>query len=76
VIGLAIGAVTWIDSYQPLTLGNGAQYPDGAVDDPAGGMVAIFTRGDRSSSGSQSLTPAGSECAFLVCLSSPSSRHS
>lgn len=26
-IGLAIGAVVWIDSYQPLSFGNGAQYP-------------------------------------------------
>ncbi len=27
LLGLAIGAVAWIDSYQPLTIGNGTQYP-------------------------------------------------
>lgn len=29
-IGLALGAVAWIDSYQPLAFGNGYRYPDGA----------------------------------------------
>ena len=30
VLGLAIGAVAWIDSYQPLVPGNGFQYPPAA----------------------------------------------
>lgn len=30
VTGLAIGAVVWIDRYQPLAFGGGAQYPAGA----------------------------------------------
>lgn len=30
VVGLAIGAVEWIDSYQPIAFGNGSQLPAGA----------------------------------------------
>jgi HAAS domain-containing protein len=31
VIGLAIGSVIWIDSYQPLGFGGGSQFPAGAT---------------------------------------------
>lgn len=34
VIGLAIGAVAWIDSYQPLAFGNGYAFPAGAKGAP------------------------------------------
>ena len=42
MIGLGIGAVEWIGSYQPLTLGNGLRYPAGARNDPAGGSFVVF----------------------------------
>jgi len=34
VTGLAIGAVVWIDSYQPIAFGNGYQFPAGAKGAP------------------------------------------
>lgn len=41
VLGLAVGAVTWIQSYQPLSLGNGYFEPRGAVEAPAGGGASV-----------------------------------
>jgi hypothetical protein len=35
VIGLAIGAVVWINSYQPMTVGNFYRLPAGSVEPPA-----------------------------------------
>jgi hypothetical protein len=40
-IGLAIGGVVWIDSYQPLTFGNSYRLPNGSVDAPAGGSASV-----------------------------------
>jgi HAAS len=40
-IGLTIGAVVWIDSYQPLTFGNAYRLPNGSVDAPAGGSASV-----------------------------------
>lgn len=45
VIGLAIGAVVWIDSYQPLVFGNGTMNPEGAVEAPVGGVSVVFHEG-------------------------------
>jgi len=45
VIGLAIGAVVWIDSYQPLATGNAA-YEPGAQASPTGdGSYVVFREG-------------------------------
>ena len=41
MIGLAIGAVAWIDSYQPLAFGNSYRFPDGSVEAPAGGSSSV-----------------------------------
>jgi hypothetical protein len=41
-IGLVIGAVVWIDSYQPLTFGNAYRLPNGSVDAPAGGSASVL----------------------------------
>jgi hypothetical protein len=46
VIGLAIGAVVWIDSYQPLATGNTAYGPLGSVASPTGdGVYVVFHQG-------------------------------
>ena len=46
VIGLAIGAVAWIDSYQPLATGNTSYGPLHSVDSPAGdGVYVVFHQG-------------------------------
>jgi hypothetical protein len=47
VIGLSIGAVVWIDSYQPLALGNFVQYPAHYVDEPGGDTEAVVFREGR-----------------------------
>jgi hypothetical protein len=45
VIGLAIGAVVWIDSYQPIATGNSGYQPD-AQSSPAGdGIYYVFRQG-------------------------------
>jgi hypothetical protein len=44
VIGLAIGAVVWIDSYQPLAFYSGEEPPLGVVEQPGGEMV-VFRKG-------------------------------
>jgi hypothetical protein len=45
VIGLAIGTLVWIDSYQPLRAGN-AYYTPGAQDSPTGdGIYYVFRQG-------------------------------
>jgi hypothetical protein len=41
VIGLAIGTVVWIDSYQPLALGNAYRLPNGSVEAPAGDSASV-----------------------------------
>jgi hypothetical protein len=41
VIGFAIGAVEWIDSYQPLAFGNSYRFPDGSVEAPAGDSSSV-----------------------------------
>jgi hypothetical protein len=41
-IGLAIGAVAWIDTYQPLTFGNAYRFPDGSVEAPAGDSSSVL----------------------------------
>jgi hypothetical protein len=49
VIGLAIGAVVWIDSYQPLSTGNTSLGPLDSVDSPAGhGTYVTSTRASGS----------------------------
>lgn len=40
-IGLVIGAVAWIDSYQPLALGNSYRFPDRSVEAPAGDSSSV-----------------------------------
>jgi hypothetical protein len=46
LIGLTIGAVTWIDSYQPLVTGESMANPAKAVEDPAGnGESVVFRQG-------------------------------
>lgn len=45
VIGLAIGAVAWIDSYQPLSLGDGFRYPAGKELTGLQGELTTFRRG-------------------------------
>ncbi|HZT85322.1 MAG TPA: hypothetical protein VE984_07885 [Gaiellaceae bacterium] len=46
VVGLAIGAVAWIDSYQPLVMGNAAQDPLDSKPSPgAAGVTVVFRKG-------------------------------
>lgn len=45
VIGLAIGAVAWIDSYQPLVFGASTMDPEGVVNTPAGGAYVVVHTG-------------------------------
>jgi hypothetical protein len=45
LIGLAIGAVAWIDSYQPLEFQNGEAPPLGYVEEPGGGEAVVFHKG-------------------------------
>lgn len=46
VIGLAIGAVKWVDSYQPLATGNTGYGPLGSRSSPAGdGDYVVFHQG-------------------------------
>ena len=48
VIGLAVGAVVWIDSYQPIATGNSAYGPLGSHASPAGdGSYVVFRQGRR-----------------------------
>lgn len=54
VTGLAIGAVVWIDRYQPLAFGGGAQYPTGATGVPGiSGQSVVFRKGRPFSFGIQ-----------------------
>jgi hypothetical protein len=41
VIGLAVGAVAWINSYQPLEFQNGEALPFGAVEAPGGNSESV-----------------------------------
>jgi hypothetical protein len=41
VIGLAIGALAWIDAYQPLAVGNSYRFPNGSVEAPAGDSSSV-----------------------------------
>lgn len=41
IIGLAIGALEWIDSYQPVAVGNSYRLPDDSVDAPAGDSASV-----------------------------------
>jgi hypothetical protein len=41
LIGLAIGAAVWINSYQPLAFGNSYRFPDGSVEAPAGDSSSV-----------------------------------
>jgi len=46
LIGLAIGAVVWIDRYQPLVMGNAAQDPLDSKPSPgAAGVTVVFRKG-------------------------------
>lgn len=48
VVGLAIGAVVWIDSYQPLQFGDTFQFPVGTRAAPGlNGESAVFHKGGR-----------------------------
>jgi hypothetical protein len=47
VIGLAIGAVVWIDSYQPITFGDGYQFPAGAKGLPGVNGESVVFHKDR-----------------------------
>jgi hypothetical protein len=40
-IGLAIGALAWIDSYQPLAVGNAYRLPNGSVEAPADDSASV-----------------------------------
>jgi hypothetical protein len=45
VVGLGIGAIAWIDSYQPLVFGNGSADPAGVVVPRAGGEYVVVQKG-------------------------------
>jgi len=46
VVGLAIGAVAWIDSYQPIVYGNATQLPlDSKPSSGRPGMTVVFRKG-------------------------------
>jgi hypothetical protein len=46
IAGLAIGAVVWIDSYQPLVMGNAAQDPlDSKPSSGQAGVTVVFRKG-------------------------------
>jgi hypothetical protein len=45
LVGLAIGTVVWVDSYQPLVLGNGYQFPTGKALRGLSGESAVFKKG-------------------------------
>ena len=46
MIGLAIGAVAWIDSYQPIVYGNATQYPPDSKPSPGQpGVTVVFRKG-------------------------------
>jgi hypothetical protein len=47
LIGFAIGAVKWIDSYQPLAFWMGEELPMGVVDDPGGISESVIFRKGR-----------------------------
>lgn len=47
LIGLAIGAVEWIDSYQPLAFQNGEEPPLGVVEAPGGTSESVVFRKGR-----------------------------
>lgn len=47
VIGLAIGAVQWIDSYQPLAFYGGEEPPLGVVEAPGGNSQSVVFRQGR-----------------------------
>jgi hypothetical protein len=47
LIGLAIGAVAWVDSYQPLATGNTTYGPLRSHDSPSGdGVYVVFRQGE------------------------------
>lgn len=48
LVGLTIGAVVWIDSYQPLAFANAMQFPAGSVDAPAGDSASVVFHNGRS----------------------------
>lgn len=44
--GLVVGAIVWVDGYQPLAADMGYGYPVGAVEDPSGlGQSVVFRQG-------------------------------
>ena len=46
VAGLAIGAVVWIDSYEPIVYGNATQYPPDSKPSPGQpGITVVFRKG-------------------------------
>jgi HAAS domain-containing protein len=45
VLGLAIGGVAWVDSYQPLVFGNGGMDPEHVVYPPTGGAYVVARKG-------------------------------
>ena len=46
VVGLGIGAVVWIDSYQPIALGNATQLPLDSKPSPGqAGVTVVFRKG-------------------------------
>jgi len=47
VIGLAIGTLAWIVSYQPLAIGNLYSYPKRSVDAPGGDSTSVVVRQGR-----------------------------
>jgi hypothetical protein len=48
VIGLAVGAIGWVDSYQPIETGNTAYGPLRSAESPAGdGSYVVFHQGKR-----------------------------
>jgi len=44
-LGLAIGTVAWVQTYQPLAFGNGYSEPRGTIVAPAGGASVTFHEG-------------------------------
>lgn len=47
LLGLAIGAVEWVDSYQPLVFGNGWMNPAGTKTPPTGDQYTVVRLGQR-----------------------------
>jgi hypothetical protein len=77
VIGLAIGAVAWIQSYQPISFAGASQLPDDSR--PALGATetrSSSVRGVPSNTASRFRTRVGSRCGYSAFQTCPGPSHS